>query len=299
MWLVFTCIYAFTMAVVNYIDEYLTHSNCVTQNESIHRRIGWVLLSSTLLGFFSVLILWLFISDFSMSPRGLYTSIFSGIPMVMTFASYFYLFQKFPASQVVPLFGLSSFWLLVLEITIGGSISFLPLLGVVTLVVWSYVLDAWSISWKTPTKLFIFMLPVTLLWAINHFLVKIVTLTDNVVTMFFYQWISIVCIWVLLFLFVKQYREGFLDRIKNQWRKFIWISLLAEWVAQVSFFTWAIAVSLATLATYVSAVSSVQYIFLFLLLFLFPLHERNKIKTIEIFSMLLIVFGVFLVEFFK
>jgi len=299
MWLVFTCIYALTMAIVNYIDEYLTLVNSVSEDQNIHKRIGGVLLASTLLGVFSVAIIWLLVSDFSMSQRGLYISIFSGIPMVITFASYFYLFQKFPANQVVPLFGLSSIWLLILELMIGGSISLIPFIGILILIAWAYLLDTWSISWKIPTQLFVFMLPLTLLWAINHFLVKIVSFSDSVITMFFYQWCMIVFIGILIFLFLPRYREGFLNRIRSQWKIFIGVSMFAEWVAQVSFFTWAIAVSLATLATYVSAVSGIQYIILFVLLYLFPLHERNKITVIEVFSMLLIVLGVFLIELFK
>ena len=182
---------------------------------------------------------------------------------------------------------------------IGWSISLIPLIGILILLVGSYLLDTWSISWKTPTKLFIYMLPLTLLWATNHFLVKIVSFNDNIVNMFFYQYCTITILGIMIFFTVKHYREGFMYRLKHQWKKFLWISVLAESISQISFFAWALAVSLAALATYVSAVSSIQYILLFLLFFMFPLHERNRITIVEVFSMLMIVVGVFLIELFK
>ena len=299
MWLILTLVHGFTMAIANYLDEYLTHNNSVVEGENIHKRIWGVFLIGMLFWIFSIIALWFYISDLSITQRGLYLSIFSSIPMVSTWGAYFYLFQKFPAHQIVPLFGLTSFWLLLIEVLSWSTIWFFPFLWVCTLILGAYLLDVWSLSWKIPTKLLLFMLPVTFLWGGSLFLVKLASQTDSIVNIFFYQYVSIVSIGIVLFSFVKNYRAWLIDRVKKQWKNFLWWSAIAEIIAQISFLSSFFAVSLALLATYVSAASSVQYIFLFLLFYLFPLHQRNKISAIQIFSMFLMVVGIFLIEFFK
>jgi len=299
MWLILTLIHGFTMALVNYLDEYLTHNNSVEESDNIHKRIWGVFLTSMLFWIISVLTIGWLIDDFSMTSRGFYISIFSAIPMIITFGAYFYLFQKFPAHQIVPLFWLSSFWLLMMELLSGATIWIFPLIGIFILICWSYLLDTWSFSWKIPTKLLWFMIPVTFLWSFNLFLVRIVSQMDSTLNMFFYQYVAITIIGILLLCFAVPYRQGFCDRLKKQWKSFFWWSIIAESIAQVSFLSSFLAISLATLATYVSAVSSIQYIFLFLLFFLFPLHKRNTILPMQIFSIFLMIIWIFLIEFFK
>lgn len=299
MWLLLTTISALAISLVFYIDEYLTVKNTVSEDENIHKRIGWVFLVSMIFGVISVITLWLIIDDFSMTEKWLYISLFSWLPMITWWGAYFYLFQKFPAHQIVPLFWLWSIWLLILEIFTWSSISFPSFVWVIVLIIWTYLLDNWDFSWKIPSKLLGYMLPVTLLSALNLFFAKTISTSDSILNYFFYQYITITCLWIILFFAVQNYREWFLNRIKNQWKSFLWICVIAESLAQISFFTAPLAVSYALLASYVSAVSGIQYIFLFILLYFFPLSERSKITFIQVFSITLMIIWIFLIEFFK
>lgn len=299
MWILLTIIHAFTMALVNYIDEFLTHNSSVFHSENIHKKVGWVLLITMLFGSLSVLALSFFIEDFSISQTGLLLSLFSAFPMTLMFASYFYLFQKFPAHQVVPLFGLSSIWLLILELFVGASIPVIPLIWVFFLLYGAYILDIGSFAWKIPTKLFEIMIPVSFLWSLSLFLIVLLPKTDSVLQFFFYQYVMIFIIWVILFCIVKSYRQGLLDRIQKQGKIFLGGSILNESLAQISFFAWMLAVSLAPLATYVTAISSVQYLFLFILFLSFPLHQRNQITYIQCIAMMLMILGILLIDIFK
>jgi hypothetical protein len=49
MWLIFTILYSFALALVNYLDEYLTANTKVPHTSSIHTKIGGLLIISTVL----------------------------------------------------------------------------------------------------------------------------------------------------------------------------------------------------------------------------------------------------------
>lgn len=299
MWIFLTFVHAFFMALVNYMDEYLTHNSPVLHTESIHKKVWWLLLVSTLFSIFTLGVFFVFIDDFSMTQRWILVSLFSALPMVAMFGSYFYLFQKYPAHQVVPLFGLSSVWLLVLELLSWAPITILPVLGILFLLSGAYILDTKTFSWVIPTRLLFLMIPVSFLWASSLFLARIVSVSDSISVFFIYQYLGIFFLGIFLFLCVKPYREGFLERVRKQGKVFVGGSIINEGFAQISFYSSMLAVSLAPLAAYVSAISSIQYVFLFVLFFFFPLHARNSISSVQVFAIFLMIIGIGVIEVFQ
>jgi len=287
------------MALVNYIDEYLTSNNKVTGEASVHKRIGGVLIISTLLSFITIITLYFYLGDVSIAKQALYLALASSIPMVIVWTSYFYLFLKYPAHQVVPLFGLSSIWLLLIEILFGASVTLTAITGIGFLVWGAYLLDSGTFKWKIPTRLLLIMLPVSLMWATSLFLVRLASGSSDVLTIFFYQYVGIGIIGLLLLILVRPYREGFLYRVENQGLNFLGISLLNETVSQISFLFVMLAIALAPLGAYVTALGGIQSLFVLLLFFLFPIHERSRIYSIQWVAMILIVIGVFIVELWK
>lgn len=289
------------MALVNYIDEYLTANNKVPENESSHKQVGGLLLISTLLSFLALVVLTVYLGgDFSVDKKALYLSLFSAIPMVTLFASYFYLFLFYPAHQVVPLFGLSSIWLLLFEIAfVEVSISQQALVGILILIFGAYLLDSGSLKWRIPTKLLLIMIPVSLIWAISLYMVRIASETESVATIFFYQYVGIGIIGILLTLLVKPYRKGLLQRIRLQGKNFIGFSLINESLAQISFFFIMLAVALAPLAAFVTALGGLNSIFLLILFYLFPLQKRNNISRMQWIAIILMTIGIFIIEFWK
>ena len=122
MWLLFAVIGNFFMALVNYSDEYLTHSSTVKDSKNIHERIGGVLIMSLVLTIIGAIISFLLAETVAISPQAILFSILASIAVSLMAIGYFYLFQLYSAHQIVPLFGLSSIWLLGIEFVMGLSL---------------------------------------------------------------------------------------------------------------------------------------------------------------------------------
>jgi drug/metabolite transporter (DMT)-like permease len=296
MWLIYVLIYSFLLALVNYIDEYLTSNNKVPQKTNIHTRIGGLLLVSTLLTFVGAGVVRVIYGDVGVSEQALFLAMLSAIPMVLMWGSYFYLLTLYPVYQVLPLFQISSLWMLGIELLLGGSITFIGLLGVAALMIGAYLLDAGTFRLKVPTKLLLIAIPVTSLWAIVLIMVRIASEEASTIAISFWQMIATGIIGVLLMVFVQKYREGFLYRIRRQGKNFLGFSLLNESFSQGGYVFSNLAVAAAPVATYVTAMSGVQSVFVLLLFLFFPQKERTRITFLQITAICLIVLGVFLIE---
>ena len=297
MWFLYAIAHVFLLALVNYIDEYLTTNNKVPESSDIHTKIGGLLLVSTLLSFIGAIVIWIFVQDVQLAQVPLTLGLLSAIPMVVMYASYFYLLTIYPAYQVVPLFLISSVWLLVIELMFGGSVTPIGLLGIAVLMIGAYFLDAGTFKWQIPTKLLLISIPVTSAWAIALFMVRVAAESAPAVLISFWQLVGIVFVGVLLFLFVKKYREGFVYRIKHQGKNFLGFSFVNESLAQGSYVFGNLAVAAAPVATYVTAMSGVQSVFLLLLFLFFPIHkDRAKVTRLQMVAIVLIAIGVFLIE---
>lgn len=296
MWFLFVIIHVFLLSLVNYIDEYLTRNNKLPKSTNIHTRIGGLLLVSTLFTLLGAMVLGIFLMDISLPQKALFLSLLSAVPMVLMFAAYFYLLTVYPVYQVLPLFQLSSLWLLLIELMSGGTITFVGLVGIVILIVGAYVLDSGTFKWQIPTKLLLIAIPSTLPWALALYFVREASQNESAAVVSFWQLVATGGIGILLFLFVKTYREGFLFRIKKQGKNFLGFSFLNESLSQGSYFFGNLAVALAPVATYVSAMSGVQSVFLLGLFYVFPQDKRTKITRTQAIAIFLIAIGIFLIE---
>jgi drug/metabolite transporter (DMT)-like permease len=299
MWLLYAIIHMFLMALVNYLDEWLTHSSSTQVSTGLHERIGGVLIMSTLMTSIGLAALYTFGGGIALSQYALLLSLASAIPYVLMWAGYFYLFQTYSAHQVVPLFGLSSIWLLAIELIAGASIGMMALAGIIILIVGAYLLDNGSLKWKTPSKLFFSMVFLSLCWALAMFSVKLATENDNPIPVFFWQMVGILLLGIILFIAVKPYRDGFIGRIKKERSRFIGPSLMNESISQTSFLFATLAVTAAPLAVYFTASGGIQSIFLLALFYFFPLDKRNNINLSQTLGVVGIALGIALLEFGK
>jgi hypothetical protein len=296
MWLIYMFLHTFLLALVNYIDEYLTANNKLPKKTDIHTRIGGLLLVSTLLTFIGAAVIKLFYGDMELSGIAITLAVLSAAPLVALFGAYFYLLTLYPVYQVLPLFQISSLWLLFIEIAFGGSISTSGLLGIITLMVGAYLLDAGTLKLQVPTKLLLIAIPVTSLWAIVLFMVRVASNNDSVIAITFWQMIATGALGLILFFAVKKYREGFLFRVKKQGKNFLGFSLLNESLSQGAYVFSNLAVAAAPVATYVTAMSGIQSVFLLGLFIFFPQKEKTRITFPQIIAICLIAVGVFLIE---
>lgn len=157
MWILCTLAQASCLAVVNYIDEYLTRYNSVAFESSIHERVGGLVLISTLFNFFGVIALSIFSDIETVKLVTLSIIVLSGIAVVGMFLFYFYLLNTYSAHQVVPLFQLVIIWTLLFDFFTGTPLTSLGLFGVIILTLGAYLVDAGSFHIKVPSKLLIMM----------------------------------------------------------------------------------------------------------------------------------------------
>ena len=296
MWFIYAIIHVFLMAVVNFTDEILATDNKIPKKSNIHTKVGSVLIASTLMCFIGASFLGVITKNTLLDSIPMLLAIISAITMVSYWASYFYLLQVYPVHQVVPLNQISSIWLLVIELLFGGSITINGLLGIILLIYGAYVLDSGTFKWQIPTKLLLFAIPATLTWSITLFLVRKASELGSPTAIYFWQLIATGTFGLVFLTFVKKYREGFLFRIKHQGKKFLGISLLNETFSETSYLFSSLAVAVAPVAAYVSAMSGVQGLFIIILMFLFPIGGRAKVTRMQLIAAILISAGVFFIE---
>lgn len=296
MWFIYAIIHAFLMAVVNFTDEHLATNNKLPKKSNIHTKVGSVLIASTLMCLVGATLLGVITRDIILGSIPMLIAIISAVTMVSYWASYFYFLQVYPVHQVVPLNQISSIWLLVIELLFGGSITIIGLLGIILLMYGAYILDSGTFKWQIPTKLLLIAIPATSTWSITLFLVRKASELGSPTAIYFWQLIATGIVGLALLTFVTKYREGFLFRIKHQGKKFLGLSLLNETFSETSYLFSSLAVAVAPVAAYVSAMSGVQGLFIILLMFLFPQGERTKVTKMQWIAAILITAGVFLIE---
>lgn len=296
MWFLYAIIHAFLFALVNFTDEHLATNNKLPPKSDVHSKVGSVLLISALMSFVGAGLITLLTGDIQISSEARNIALISSIPMVTMYAAYFYLLQTYPVHQVAPLFQISSIWLLIIELLFGGSISVVGLVGIVVLMYGAYILDAGTFKWKIPTNLLAIAVPATSTWAIALYLVRVASENASPISITFWQLLAVGGIGLVLFICVRKYREAFLYRIKNQGKVFLGLSLANETFAEAGYVFSSLAVAIAPVAAYVSAMSGVQSLFVLFLFFLFPQGKRTKVTKMHWISVILILMGVVLIE---
>ncbi len=291
--------YSFFEGLVNYFDEYLTINNpSRKESSSIYEETGGLIIISTLFTFVGIIGLGTYLGPSIFDTnQGTYIALFSAIPMVMVWIGYFFMFTKYPAQQVVPLLGLASVWLVITEWLLGASVTLVSLLGIVVLLSGSYLLDIKDLKTRISTGLLIRMIPLSVVWAGTLFMVQLASEYSGAAYVYFYQLIGIFMLGIILFTTVAPFRNGFLARIRQQKKQFLGMSVGVEVTAQLGYLSLTFATAAAPLVAYVAAVGGMKSITLLVLLFLFPVHERNRVTVFQLIAIVLVVLGVFIIEF--
>lgn len=301
MWLLYILLYSFFEGLVNYFDEYLTLNNpSRKESSSIYEETGGLIIISTLFTFAGIIGLGTYLGTSALDiNQGTHIALFSAIPMVMTWIGYFFMFTKYPAHHVVPLLGLASIWLVIAEWSLGLTVTLISLVGIVVLLLGSYLLDVGDFKTRISSGLLARMIPLSMIWAITLFLVQVASEYNNASYVYFYQLIGTFILGICLFCLVKPFRRGFLTRIREQKKQFLGTSVGVEITAQFGYLSLTFAIATAPLVAYVAAVGGLKSIILIGLFFLFPLHERNKITLWQGLAIILIALGVFIIEFWR
>lgn len=95
---------------------------------------------------------------------------------------------------------------------------------------------------------------------------------------------------------MKRYKAAFLFRVQHQGQKFLGLSFLNETFSETAYLFSTLAVAVAPVAAYVSAISGIQGLFVILLVFILPISERIKVTRMQLVVAILITIGVYLIK---
>lgn len=286
---------SFFLALVNWLDEYLTRVSPF-KHDNVHAKMGSLFLISTISSIFGTIILFLGMPPLAQfDQRTVLLSIYAGLTMAVMWWSYFYLLNTYPVYQVIPLFQLTSVWLLIFELLRGTTVHPLGLLGVLMLVVGAYALDSGRFTWAIPSSLLVMMVAVTCVFSSGILSVRIASEISGAWAVSFWQYLTLTMVGLLCITFYKTYRNAFLTRIRKQGSVFLGVSTVSEASAQIAYVMGNYAVALAPMPAYATALSSVQSVFILVLSYVFP-HREHTITGTHVVAIGLIVAGAVLLE---
>lgn len=295
MWILYSLLSSFLLAVINWLDEYLTSRSPFEGEGAVKSKVGSLLLISTLFSVVGISWLYFGLSNLNVSSLVLSLSLLSALAMVVMFGSYFYLINVYPVYQVIPLFQLTALWVLLFEIVGGGGVSLVGLVGVLLLCIGAYLLDVGVVKWSIPSSLLMLMVVVTFIYGIGVHAVRLASDLADPWVVSFWQYVGILGIGVLLFLLVPVFRNAFLFRLKKQGKVFAGISSISESMAQVSYVASNYAIALAPISAYAVAMGSIQSIFVLAIFYIFP-QRKVTVNLVQTFAIIIIVLGAILVE---
>lgn len=298
MWILFSLVGSFLLAIINWLDEYLTTKSPFRGNNTAKEKAGSMLIVSTLFSVIGVTWLYLFLDTTSIAIYPLLLSLFSSITMVGMWLSYFYLLNTYPVYKVIPLFQLTSIWLVFFEIVLGGSITVVGLVGILLLAIGAYFIDIGELKWSIPSPLLITMIIVTFFYSCGVYAVRIASISLGPLLISYWQYFGIVILGLIAFIFISVFRRAFVFRIRNQGKVFIGISSISETLSQIAYVAGNYAIALAPIPAYAIAMSSIQSIFVLCIFYFFP-QKKLKINTIQIVSILIMILGAVFIELGK
>jgi drug/metabolite transporter (DMT)-like permease len=290
-WFFITLAGPFFYALTNHIDKVLLDKYFKAAG------VGTLMIFSSFLAILALPIFYLLDpSVLSVSYFSIGILCFVGCINVLILWLYFLALQEDEASivvvfyQLVPVFGallgyvvlhetLNKIELIAMSIIIFGT----------TLI--SFEIDSDN-KFKLKTRTIYLMTTAAFLWALSSVIFKYVELEDNVVRSLFWEHVTLTCIGILIFIFIKKYRINFLTAVKENSRNILFINITNEILYMAGNYVFAYAYLLAPIGL-ILLMNSFQPIFVFaigiILTLFFPSISSEKIKLQHVVQKLLAI----------
>lgn len=297
-WFFIALIAPFLWSIINHVDKFMLSKYLKD------RGVGALLIFSALA---SVLILPFILyfyhgQLFNIPGKDIWTLIFVGFLGVGAF--YFYLMGMeaeeasivIPLFQVEPVFGYFLGYMILGE-SLNTSQIFSSLLVIIGMVILATEIDIEN-NMKFKGKVLGLVVTSSFLFALNYTLFKKVAVTESFWSAIFWQYVSLTIFGILILIFVKKFRNDFLEMFKNNSGKLIPLNIVSEVLYIIGNLTNHFATLLVPIAV-VMVVTSYQPLFVFLggilLTIFFPhiITERisNKHLLHKIISIVIIIIG--------
>jgi len=297
-WFLIALIAPLLWSIVNHIDKYMLSKYLKD------RGVGALLIFSALASVIILpFVLFFFHSQlFNISNRDLVTLVLVGFLSAAAF--YFYLkgMEEEEASVVIPLFQLVPvFGYFLSYLILGESLNlaqiFSSLLVISGIIILAVEIDIDN-NVTLKSKVLFMVTASSFLFALHDTLFKKVAITESFVVSVFWQYVSLTVFGLLIFIFIKQYRDDFLSMIHGSGKKLLSLNVFSELLYIMGNLANNFATLLAPVAV-VLVVSSYQPLFVFiggvLLTLFFPHISMEKISTKhlvhKIISILIIIIG--------
>lgn len=296
MWALLGVTASICFAITAYIDEYLTRNNPAHSAQSIHARIGPIVLTSLISNICTVITIWLTFGLPNGESQYLLQAFLSGIPTMLVLIVYLYLLDRYSVALVIPLFQLTSIWLMLIGLFSYEPISLLGCIGVLLAVCGAYVLDSTHKNGRLPSLLLTVMLINTAIWACTLvWITYLAKMLDSMLSVIFLQSACAFVMGCFLYISMREYRQGMKMRLAHKKISFISLSIINELFSQFGYALKYFTIALAPVAAYGNVMSGLENILLILIFTLFPV-AASRITMKQILGILTISLGVVFLE---
>lgn len=227
IWFLIALIGPFLYALTNHIDKILLEKYFKESG------VGTLILFSSLL---SIIVLpFLYFMDptvLNVGGNNILILLIVGILNVLVLWCYLIALKEEEASiavvfyQLVPVFGgILGYFVL------GETLSQIQLIAMATIIlgttIISFEIDSEN-KFKLRIKTIIPMFASAFFWAIEAVIFKMVALEENIIRSLFWEHIALVLVGVIIFIFIRPYRDNFLLAIKNNSKNILALNVLNE-----------------------------------------------------------------------
>ncbi len=285
-------------SIVNHIDKYMLSKYLK------ERGVGALLIFSALASVIILPFLFFFYRSqiFNISNMDLVILIFVGFLSALAF--YFYLegMNEEEASVVIPLFQLVPVFgyflgYLILDESLNTAQIFSSLLVISGIIILAVEIDIDN-KIKIKGRVLGLITASSFLFALHDTLFKKVAITESFMTSVFWQYVSLTVFGILIFIFVKKFRDDFLSMFHHMGKSLLSLNIISELLYIAGNLTNNFATLLAPVAV-VLVVSSYQPLFVFIggifLTIFWPEVSMEKISTQhllhKIISIVIIIIG--------
>jgi drug/metabolite transporter (DMT)-like permease len=192
--------------------------------------------------------------------------------------------------QLVPVFGLVLGYFVLGEILTQIQIIAMAIIILGTTII-SFEIDAEN-KFKLRKKTIILMSAAAFFWALESVIFKAIALEENVIRSLFWEHLMMVVIGILIFLFIKNYRNHFISAIKNNSKIILSLNFANETIYMIGNIVFSFAYLLAPIALVLLA-ESFQPIFVFaigiFLTIFFPKLTAEKIEAKHIWQKIIAI----------
>lgn len=300
-WMIFAILPAMLWAIVNHADKFLIDKYCKD------RTIGALILFSSLIGIPIVIIAQFFVAEvYAIGFKNILILIAAGIFYILAVLPYLYALETDDTSSIAPQMLLAPVFTYILGYLFLGEVLALNEIIACALIIFCALgLNIQKEGLKINSKAFLLMVLCAIFMALHIIAFKFVAIDLDFVTSILWTHVGFIVVGILMFVFIKSYRDDFLHMITVNGAPIIGLNVAGEALTVAGNILFSYATLLAPVVIVQTVTEGMQPIFVFVLGVLFtffiPKFAKEDLSRFSIikkvFFICLLFIGVFLTAF--